>query len=452
MRDGPNAFDLLISRAGLKPRETECKLSRTLNGTTFPDVDAPDADAPTRDAAPNNGDGKHALVHTLAPHFDALAEFHSTRALTSSTLYARLRPEIERVLNCVAQENFADRIAQGTSRCVSPVSAFVRAVAWNVERGKRFDGIVRALRSHPVLRAADVLLLTELDDGMARTANKFVARAMAEALGMNYAFAPCYVALNKGSGLEAEAEGENTLGLHGNAILSRHPLARAHSLALPNGKDKMSGKEKRLGSQRAVVADVEHSLGMFRAVSLHLDAHSTQAHRARQMRLVLEHLATLTPQLPTLIGGDWNTTTYNSRRATYAIMGYFRRVAMGVSRVVKNHYPHPDRWFERKLFREIERRGYHYRELNAHGAGTLHYDVEDIASNTNLGDWVPAWCFPFIRWALAGHAGRCSLKLDWFAGHAIKPVAPPLVVSDLRDAEGPLSDHDAIVLDFLPVN
>ncbi|MFL6227487.1 MAG: endonuclease/exonuclease/phosphatase family protein [Pyrinomonadaceae bacterium] len=388
------------------------------------------------------------LDHALAPHFPALAQFDSTRALKSSPLYARLRSEIERVVGTVAQENFAR--AGATPHAASRDS--IRATAWNIERGKRLAGVVRALREHAELRASDVLLLTELDYGMARTGNLFVAREIAEALELNYAFAPCYIALNKGSGLESEVEGENTLGLHGNAILSRFPLRGAHSLALPNGKDKMRGKEKRLGSQRAVVADIEHPRGSFRAVSLHLDAHSTQAHRARQMRLVLEHLEGLTPRLPTLVGGDWNTTTYNSRRAAYAILGYFRRVAMGVSRVVKNHYPHPDRWFERGLFREIERRGFVYRELNATGAGTLHYDVTDIATNTSLGDWVPAWCFPFIRWALAGHEGRCSLKLDWFAGRGIQPTSLPRVVGDLRDDAGALSDHDAIVLDFLPLS
>ncbi|MDT7602449.1 MAG: hypothetical protein QOF61_446 [Acidobacteriota bacterium] len=387
------------------------------------------------------------LEHALAPHFPSLAQFHSTRALKSSPLYARLRPDIESVLGSVAQENFADEIP----RAHLSARDSIRATAWNIERGKRLAGIVSALEYHPTLRGSDVLLLTELDYGMARTGNLFVAREIAESLRLNYVFAPCYLALNKGSGLESEVEGENALGLHGNALFSRFPLRRAHSLALPNGKDKMRGKEKRLGSQRAVVADVMHPRGEFRAVSLHLDAHSTQAHRARQMRLVLEHLARLEPQLPTLVGGDWNTTTYNSRRATYAILGYFRRVAMGVRRVVEKHYPYPDRWFERALFREIERRGFHYRELNAPGAGTLHYDVTDIASNTNLGDWVPAWCFPFIRWALAGHEGRCSLKLDWFAGRDITPTSPPRVISDLRDDAGALSDHDAIVLDFTTV-
>jgi endonuclease/exonuclease/phosphatase family metal-dependent hydrolase len=389
---------------------------------------------------------EHALVHVLAPHFDELAQFNSTRALSNSPLYARLRAEIERVLGSTVVESFAD----DDESARSPVADAIRVTAWNIERGKRLTGIVRALKNHPVLRASDVLLLTELDYGMARTENRFVAREIAEALELNYAFAPCYLALNKGSGLESEVAGENAHALHGNAILSRFPLHCAHSLALPNGKDKMRGKEKRLGSQRAIVADIKHPRGSFRVVSLHLDAHSSQRHRARQMRLVLEHLAQLQPQLPTVIGGDWNTTTYNSRRATYAILGYFRRVAMGVSRVVRDHYPHPDRWFERKLFREIERRGFNYRDLNAHGAGTLHYDVTDIASNTNLGDWVPAWCFPFIRWALAGHEGRCSLKLDWFAGRDITPTSLPSVVSDLRDDAGALSDHDAIVLDFLP--
>ncbi|HEX8162056.1 MAG TPA: endonuclease/exonuclease/phosphatase family protein [Pyrinomonadaceae bacterium] len=393
-------------------------------------------------------EGASALDHALAPHFGALARFDSTRALRSSPLYARLRPEIERVLAAVVRENFAE----GGARASSANAGFVRATAWNIERGKRLAGIVRALKTHPALRSSDVLLLTELDYGMARTENRFVAREIAEALGMNYAFAPCYVALNKGSGLEAQAEGENAQALHGNALFSRFPLRRAHSLALPNGKDKMGGKEKRLGSQRAVVADVAHPLGEFRAVSLHLDAHSTQAHRARQMRLVLEHVAGLQPRLPALVGGDWNTTTYNSRRAAYAILGYFRRVAMGVRRTVEQHYPHPDRWFERKLFREIERRGFRYRELNAEGAGTLHYDVTDVATNSGMRDWVPGWCFPFIDWALSKHGGRCSLKLDWFAGRGIRPApgSAPRVIGDLRDDAGALSDHDPILLDFVP--
>ena len=350
------------------------------------------------------------------------------------------------MLTGLVQEEFAPaRAAQGRMPALP-----IRATAWNIERGKRLPSIVRVLREHPVLRASDVLLLTELDYGMARTENRFVARELAEALAMNYVFAPCYLALNKGSGVEAEVKGENTLALHGNALLSRYPLQRAHTVALPNGKDKMQGKEKRLGSQRAVVADVSHPAGEFRAVSLHLDAHSSQRHRQRQMQIVLAHLARLTPQLPVVIGGDWNTSTYNSRRALYSILGYFRRLAMGVEHVIRNHYAYPERWFERGLFRLLERRGYSYRTLNALGVGTLHYDVLDVAANVNMGEWIPQWCFPFINWALKRRDGRCSLKLDWFAGRGIKPAheSAAQVVGELCDAEGVLSDHDAIVLDF----
>ncbi|HEX8853369.1 MAG TPA: endonuclease/exonuclease/phosphatase family protein [Pyrinomonadaceae bacterium] len=392
----------------------------------------------------------HELNHELRPYFPSLAQFDSTKALAASSVYRMLRTEIERLLGSVVREDFCPHAAADPSDAPSSRPP-IRITAWNIERGIRLAGITRALREHPVLSASDVLLLTELDYGMARTGNRFVARELAASLGMNYVFAPCYLALNKGSGLESRAAGENEQALHGNALLSRHPLRTAHAVALPNGKDKMRGKEKRLGSQRAVVADVLHPSGEFRAVSIHLDAHSTQRHRQRQMCIVLDHLETLRPRLPVIIGGDWNTTTYNSRRAVYAIGGFFRRVLMGVRHVIENHYPHPDRWFERGLFRELERRGYVYRALNEPGAGTLHYDVKDLAANSNMGEWVPQWCFWWINWALAKSGGRCSLKLDWFTAKGIEPHAamPPKVIGGLREEGGPLSDHDPIVLDFL---
>jgi hypothetical protein len=311
--------------------------------------------------------------------------------------------------------------------------------------------VVGILADHPWLRESDVLLLTELDYGMARSGNRNVSREIASALGLDYAFAPSYINLSKGSGLEDRTTADNAQALHGNAVFSRHPLRDVHSVPLPNGKDKMRGKEKRLGSQRAVVATVDHPLGAFRAVSLHLDAHSTQRHRHRQMRVLLDHLEGCRPELPVLIGGDWNTSTYNSRRAVYAILGFWRRVFMGVGNVIRNHYAHPDRWFERRLFGELERRGYRYRDLNQPGGCTLHYDVRSLAANTNLGDWIPRWCFKFINWSLREHDGKCSFKLDWFAGKGILPAAgsPPRVVEGLSAAHGSLSDHDPIVLDFV---
>jgi len=381
-----------------------------------------------------------AFEQTLRPYLQELARFETVQELERSSVYRKLKPDIDGVLNHVWHEELAGPGA-ASSNCV-------HAVAWNIERGIHLEGIIQSLREHPLLEQADVLFLSELDWGMARTENRFVAQEIASALRMNYAFAPCYVALTKGAGVEKRASGENQESLHGNALLSRFPMRRVHSLALPNGKDKMQGAEKRIGSQRAVIADIEHPSGTFRAVSLHLDAHSSQRHRYMQMCRVLDHLESLDPRLPVLIGGDWNTTTHNASRALYSILGYCRRVLMGVRHVVANHYPYPDRWFERRLFLELEQRGYAYRDLNTAGECTLHYDVRDVAANLNMHEWVPNWCFWFINWALERTGGSCSMKLDWFAGKQIKPLAPAVGIRALTTGGKRVSDHDPIALAF----
>jgi endonuclease/exonuclease/phosphatase family metal-dependent hydrolase len=383
------------------------------------------------------------LEHGLNGYFPELLRFESVAEFEASALHGEIRGEAERILNSVIYEEFAAASQGGGD--------VIRAAAWNIERGTMFDGILAALREHPRLADHDVYHLTELDHGMARSGNRFVARELAEALGLNYAFAPVYIALQKGSGVEAEVEGENTLSLHGLATFSRWPMANIHAVPLPNGKDKMRGKEKRLGWLRALIADVEHPSGTFRAVTVHLDAHCSRAHRRRQMKIILDHLDSLGP-LPTVIGGDLNTTTFNSQSSTRAIMGYWRRVFMGPKRVATGHLPHPQRYFERPLFRELTNRGYEWEAFNEVGVGTLHYHVESIEKNTNLRDWVPEWCFPFIFWAANRVGGRVSGRLDWFAGRGIEPApgTAPGTIGDLKDAEGrELSDHDAITLDFV---
>jgi endonuclease/exonuclease/phosphatase family metal-dependent hydrolase len=388
------------------------------------------------------------LDHDLNQYFPELLEFESIEETEKSTVYQKIKPTVERILNAVVQENFVPQIKEKTNEKTD----FVSALAWNIERGNVFEGIADALKNHRDLKNKDLLLLTELDYGMARSGNRFVARELAQKLALNYVFAPVYIALQKGSGVEEFAAGENTKSLHGLAMFSRFPIENAHAVALPNGKDKMLGKEKRLGYLRALVADIRHPAGVFRAVTVHLDAHSSRKHRRLQMRIILDHLETL-PALPTVIGGDWNTTTYNSQNATRAILGYWRRVMMGVKHVAKNHLPHPQRYFEKNLFDELERRGYEYRKFNEIGVGTLHYHVESIEKNTNLRDWVPEWCFPFIFWAARRVGGKVSGRLDWFAGKGIEAKGKPKTIGELKDDAGvPLSDHDAIALDFILQN
>jgi endonuclease/exonuclease/phosphatase family metal-dependent hydrolase len=400
------------------------------------------------------------LDHDLNRYFPELLKFESTKEMEGSRVYREIQPQVERILKAVVTEYLSEPGAVATGFRVDPdkspsaaapaPSTVVKALAWNIERGSRFEGIADALKNHPELKDKHVLLLTELDYGMARSGNRFVAQELAKELGLNYAFAPVYIALQKGSGVEEFAEGENTNSIHGLAMFSKFPMRNVHAIPLPNGKDKMWGKEKRIGHLRALFAEIDHPAGRFRAVTVHLDAHCSRAHRHRQMKLILDHLDTLAP-MPTLIGGDWNTTTFNSQSARRAILGYWRRVAMGVKNVVKNHYPHPDRYFEKKLFAELENRGYDYKTFNETGVGTIHYDVRSIEKNTNLRDWVPEWCFPFIFWAANRVGGKVSGRLDWFAGRSITlaPGAEPRTVGNLIDPEGvPLSDHDAITLEF----
>ncbi len=398
------------------------------------------------------------LDHDLNKYFPELLKLESTAELAASPLVEKIRETAERILNSVVAETTEPRdvsIRLPLDPVKTPVAAAngsdrISALAWNIERGIVFDGIAEALKEHPDLKDKDLLLLTELDHGMARSGNRFVAKELAERLKLNYAFAPVYIALQKGSGVESAMEGENTGSIHGLAMLSKWPMSKIHAIPLPNGKDKMWGKEKRLGFLRALIGDIEHPAGTFRAVTIHLDAHCSRAHRRRQMKIILDHLDTLDP-LPTLLGGDWNTTTFNSQSSTRAIMGYWRRVFMGPKNVATNHLPHPERYFERPLFTELAARGFAFEPFNNIGTGTLHYHVESIEKNTNLRDWVPEWCFPFIFWAANRVGGSVSGRLDWFAGRGIRTAngTMPKTIGDLTDESGtPLSDHDAISVEF----
>jgi hypothetical protein len=130
-------------------------------------------------------------------------------------------------------------------------------------------------------------------------------------------------------------------------------------------------------------------------------------------------------------------------------MGFWLRVFMGVDNVINNHYLHPDRHFEKDLFQLLEARGFDYRRCNRLGERTTSYDVDDVKTHKNLREWVPAWCFAFIRWALRNHGGVCPLKIDWFAARGLKTRAPVILHEFREGCTPPLSDHDALGLDVV---
>jgi endonuclease/exonuclease/phosphatase family metal-dependent hydrolase len=378
------------------------------------------------------------LARLIPPRLDALTGCRNTAAMVRHPAYREIEALVARTLSTPHLADF--------HRDPAPARDRYRILAWNIERGTQYEAQLEAFRTHPQLKACDVLLLTEADAGMARSANRMVAEDLARELDMAQVFAPCYIALGKGSGVERHATGENTLGLHGNAILSRYPLNDVRLIPLDNGVDKMAHNEKRLGRQAAVSARIDFPNLSIRAVSVHLDAQSTQRHRCRQMRAVLD----ATPDdLPVIVGGDWNTSTYDSSHAFYSILGFALRVLMGVDHVIRNHYLHPERLFERRLFQLLSARGFEYDRSNQMGEHTICYDVCDPRATGSLREWMPEWCFAFVHWALRNHQGRCPMKLDWFATRGLS-VENPLVIHDLREGRAtPLSDHDAIAVDVV---
>jgi endonuclease/exonuclease/phosphatase family metal-dependent hydrolase len=373
-----------------------------------------------------------AVRREILPRLEALTACRSTRELPANTVYREIAPVVERML--------ATAHAADYRRGEAPAKERYRIVAFNIERGTQLEGQLRAFREHPYLRETDLLLITEADAGMARSGNHMVAEVLAREFGMAQVFAPCYIALGKGSGVERHSDGENTFGLHGNAILSRYPIRDVRLIPFVNGVDKMAHREQRLGRQVAVAARIEFPNLPLEAVSVHLDAQSKQRHRCSQMRTVLDAIR---PTGPTILGGDWNTSTYDSSRAAWAIFGFWLRVLMGVDHVIRNHYLHPDNLFERDLFRLLEARGFEYRRSNRAGEPTICYDITDPRATGNLHEWVPEWCFRFIRWSLRHHGGRCPFKLDWFATRDLK-VEAPVVIHDLG-----LSDHDPVGVDLV---
>lgn len=398
------------------------------------------------------------IEHRLHTYFDQFRQFRSYEQLRGSKLYREIGLDLEAILASYELFNYP-------SASVYNAKPFIRAVAWNIERGIYIDDIIHHLQTHPVLRHADLIFVSETDIGMVRSANRNIARDIAEALGFNYFFGTSYLNLDKGNGGEAEVEGENTLGIHGNAFFSRFPIRNARLIALKNCKNKLKGREKRLGSQKALLVELElPDQKSMTAVSVHLDAHSSQRQRMEQMSTILDAIDQHRCQAPILVGGDWNTSTYNASHGIFAFLGFWWRVFNGVTHVIRNHYPYPERRFEKRLFAYLEERNYEYRRLNEIGVGTVHYSVDDMKANKSMKDWLPQWCIDVVRRTLAPVGGKASFKLDWFLGRGVSPVdltddrfyreeapppLPPKVIPCPMTVSGsPASDHDPIVLDF----
>ncbi|HWB80601.1 MAG TPA: endonuclease/exonuclease/phosphatase family protein [Nannocystaceae bacterium] len=377
------------------------------------------------------------LTHGLAQHYDHLGRFGRRRALERDDMYRKLQPDIRRVLEGCEWDLTA--CAPSTRR------APWRAVAWNVERGKRFDQLMTRLRVEPAMRDADLMLVTELDIGMGRSGNRNVPKAMAGALGMGYVFANYHLVLAPGDSAEQDAELPNELALHGAALLSRHPIKRAWTVELPELVDKFHVIEKRLGTKRALLCEVAMPDGPLLVAVLHLDPFASSAHRAMQMRLVTAAIdATGIDRV--LLGGDLNTNTYDLGSKLGLTKNVLHKLfRFGFAGTVRQ-YMTPEQVFERPLFEAIARAGFVTDGFTDPHAGTIAYDLNDPEVREKSLQYLPMWAFKWLERKLGPWNGCVPMRLDHFAGRGLVPVRASTLP---RDYEGErVSDHSPIVLEF----
>lgn len=384
----------------------------------------------------------HRLEHALSAELDELSAVRSRNRLRRSRVYLQHEAEIDRLLHGF-EWRFGQARAPGEHG-----STGMRAVAWNCERGKRYPGVESFLRTDPRVRAADFLLLTEVDIGMGRSGNRDVPAELAAALGYDYVFANFHVVLAPGDRGEREHRTHNALGLHGAALLSRYPITRFAAVGLPEHFDKFECLEKRLGTKRALFCEVALPDGPLTVVIVHLDPFCGPRHRAHQARLVVDALGRFGGRR-VLLGGDLNTHTYDFDSKLALARDTLHKLArFGVAGTVRQ-YMTPDHVFEREVFRAFRSAQITFDPFTDPDHGSLCYDLNDPDVVGKSLDEVPRAVIRWLERRLAPWNGSVPMRFDWFGGRGIRALRAETLPKPRHEGRA-ISDHAPLVLDFVP--
>jgi endonuclease/exonuclease/phosphatase family metal-dependent hydrolase len=347
--------------------------------------------------------GEQSLVRFSRPEllsFDELVELEKNDTPTGP-----LATKLERLLTTPIISNEAGLGGAKPKRPTSPeLGPFLRVICWNIERGIRFDSIRTALaepenfdsvlaeNKDPKakqlsieelqvvknqlqrLQSADLLILNEADYGVTRTEYRDVARELAKALNMNYAYGvefleidPLNLGLEKVKMDDEKAQEDiqksfdvdkaRYLGMHGTAVLSRYPIHTATLRPLPVCYDWYSKEKKeisklesgrRIGANLAFMERIsrevrrggrttlivqlavpESPTGELTVVAPHLENKCEPKCRAKQARQILEWIRS--DRNPVVLGGDLNTTGTDN-------------APMSVTKVLTDRIKDPDKW------------------------------------------------------------------------------------------------------------
>ena len=290
-----------------------------------------------------------------------------------------LRLKLERLTTTPVVNNAPRaRNVQPMKPSVSNLGRVLRVASWNIERGLNFNAVRAALlgadrfasfldhKKYPpgskdrieilqqaaLLRQSDVIVLNEVDRGVKRTDYRDVARDLASALGMNYAYGvefvevdPLVLGIETFEGMkdateraalvkESAVDKTRTQNLHGTAILSRYPLSNVRLIPFKyqgydwyaNEKKKLSkleearrkgaefvfdetiAREVRRGGRMMLLADIEDAefpSGRVTIVATHLEDKVKPEGRVKQLEEVLSQIKDI-PN-PVIVAGDMNT-------------------------------------------------------------------------------------------------------------------------------------------------
>lgn len=279
----------------------------------------------------------------------------------------------------------------GRANTSQPLSFPLVVAAWNLERclfpAESADRIATT--------GAQIVLLSEMDKGMARTGQRHTTAEVAGHLDMAFAYGVEFLELGLGSETERAfcTDPENALGFHGNAILAATALQPfLIRLQGTRGWFLDGGDQPRLGERMAIGAVVETTAGRIVAVSTHLESNADAAYRHNQVAALIDMLDVAFPGLPLFIGGDLNTG---------------------------NHIDGD--WRDETLFGHAVSRGF-----AAHGG-----PLDQMTTRASL----------ISRWP------DRAMKLDWFLSRGLQVERSWIIPS--ADATGrPLSDHDMVALEI----
>lgn len=281
------------------------------------------------------------------------------------------------------------------------LSRHFRVVAWNLERCLDVSASAVLLRQYN----PDIVLLSEMDNGMARTQQRHTTQALAKELGMYYLYGVEFLELDLGSEIERKlaTDNFNCQGWHGNAILSKVPFKSAAMLRFDDHGHWFNGQkvgehfgEARIGGRMALLAEVTTAQGNLLVVSTHLESNVNQdlRYREQQMLALAQACQQFKPDLPVIIGGDLNSGN---------------NLADGL-----DHRAEP-------LFAAMEQQGYHW-QANPDGVTTHHSRITLRQTRQQ--------------------------KLDWFCAKQIRCSHSEILSAFAPDGT-PLSDHEPILADWV---